>query len=123
MTIEPQTGESFREKVRRLRSDMAARGEDLSLAAPPMWRLAWRLGCTWKPPLFVGFWANAFVMGAAWGLSMLVISWIGLPYISRPVNGSVAVITLLGGAFFGLFMAAVLRSRARRLRLPPWSEY
>jgi len=54
---------------------------------------------------------------------MLVIAWIGLPYILRPVNAVTVAVVLLGGAFFGLFMAGLLRSQSRRLRLPPWSEY
>lgn len=123
MASESKAGESFREKVRRLRGDLVARGEDVSFAAPPAWRLAWRLGWRWTPPLFRGFWTNALTLGAAWGLTMLLIAWIALPYISRPLDAAGIVLTLLGGACFGLLLAGLLRLQSKRLRLPPWNEY
>lgn len=88
-------------------------------SAPPIYRLAWRLGLHIRPPLYQSFGSVALGMGAwfalVWGLMNWLLFWQteGMP-LSR-----VLVATLAGGLFFGLSMAIYYRRKAARLKLPP----
>ena len=114
--------EAFREKVQRLRNDLAAQGEGMSFATPPAWRLAWRLGWKWTPPLFQAFWINTLTMGGTWGVLMLILSNctpIGYGTFDRTAAAS----TLIGAASYGLLLAIMVRHKRKRLRLPSWRDY
>jgi apolipoprotein N-acyltransferase len=94
-------------------------------AAPPLYRLAWRLGFGLRPPLYASFAVNAFVMGGFYGVSMGVL---GLFWaMSRPGWRPAMALPVLGlacaaGAVFGVLMAGFMRRRARRAGLPPWDR-
>jgi len=53
----------FQEKVARMMEDLAARGVGKFTSAPPLFRLAWKLGLQVKPPLFLESWKVAFGFG------------------------------------------------------------
>lgn len=93
-------------------------------AAPPLYRLLWRLGVEIPPPLFAAFLPNALLMGGffacGWGLLMWLFTWSGNGQVS-PVLA--LLLALSAGLMFGIAMALYLRSKARQLNLPPWSEY
>ena len=114
---------THQQKLEEMYRHMAMLGVPKSTAAPPAWRLLWRLGVEVPPPLFTPFVPSALAMGVFfglfWGLFMWGILWSrqGMPL------GLMAAISLAAGALFGLIMAAYFRHVARKHRLPPWSEY
>lgn len=122
MTNEEAPVETFSSKIARMRKDLAARGVSPTLAAPPVWRIAWRLGWNWTPPLFRSFWVNALIFGSVWVVLWPIVMTC-LPIPSVPHAGAAVGAVVLGGAFFGLMMACVAHVQRKRLRLPPWSEY
>ncbi|UWX03491.1 hypothetical protein H1235_10200 [Pseudoxanthomonas sp. NC8] len=67
------------DKLERMRKHMLALGVSPSTAAPPLWKLLWRLGIDLPPPLFMGFWHTALLMGSFfglfWGLFMWLFMW------------------------------------------------
>ncbi len=108
----------YMKRMQALAEQLAAQGVTRSTFAPPAYQIAWRLGLRVRPPLYQPFSTLALGMGTGfgvlWGLMMWIFFWRadGLPAL--PAIGS----ALLGGALFGLLMAAYYRSRAARLRLP-----
>src|SRR5690606_5915862 len=114
---------THREKLDAMYRHMASLRVPRGTAAPPAWRLLWKLGIEVPPPLFARFAPAALAMGACfglgWGLAMWAILWARQ---DMPV-GVMVVASLAAGALFGLAMAAYFRHLARRHALPPWSEY
>jgi hypothetical protein len=111
------------EKLQQMYRHMEILGVSKSTAAPPAWRLLWRLGIEVPPPLFMPFVPGALTMsaffGLCWGLAMWGILWArqGMPL------GIMGVTALTAGLLFGFFMAAYFRHLARKHRLPSWAEY
>ena len=114
-------------KVAYLLKDFEQRGISTYTAAPPFYRLLWRLGFEVTPPHFASFSAIAQLTGAgfgvAWGLFMCLFVW--------SVAGSGAILSVfiaiipavVAGALFGILMAAYYRWQAKKLALPPWKDY
>ena len=90
-----------------------------STSAPPMYRLAWKLGLRVRPPLYQSFWSLALGLGIffgiAWGLLMWFLIWRG---DGKPISEAL-VASLAAGVLFGLWMAAYYRWKVKRLQLPP----
>ena len=111
------------EKLEAMKRHMTALGILQSTAAPPAWKLLWRLGVEIPPPLFLGFWHAALFMGTffglLWGAVMWLIlwSWQGMPL------AFVAIGSLSAGILFGLLMATYFRYLARKHNLPAWADY
>lgn len=122
MKIRSDLPGSFREKIRRLRRDLRARGEHLGFVAPPVYRLAWWMGWSWTPPLFLGFRENALRMGLLFAMPCAIVAG-GFPDRSSATLAGTASSALLGGVFFGLSMAGLAHLQQKRLKLPPWSGY
>lgn len=102
---------------------MDAIGIGRSTAAPPLWRLLWRVGMDVPPPLFLSFRAAALIMGSTFGLGWLCLVWL-LPWQRQELRLDVVLASsLLAGAWFGVVMAAYMRWLARRHALPLWSAY
>ena len=114
---------THQEKLEAMYRHMAVLGVSKSTAAPPAWRLLWRLGVEVPPPLFTPFMSSALAMGAFfglfWGLGMWAALWArqGVPL------AVMAASALAAGALFGLIMAAYYRHLARKHGLPAWAEY
>jgi hypothetical protein len=114
---------THKEKVDHLVDDLAKRGVGKYTAAPPLYRLLWRLGIEIPPPHFAGFWPLAIVMGVFFGVSWGLLMWF---FLWRDDNMPLAIAiaaSLLAGALFGVTMAAYYRWRAKKLALPPWDDY
>ncbi|HET6633096.1 MAG TPA: DUF6404 family protein [Rhodanobacteraceae bacterium] len=107
------------EKIEAMYRHMETLGVGRSTAAPPAWRLMWRLGWDVPPPMFLPFWRLAFAVGLAfglpWGVALMVVT--SLPLLV------IAAVAILGGACFGLVFAGIMYGMGRRHGLPPWSEY
>lgn len=121
---------THREKVDYFIADMKKRGVGEYTAAPPLYRLLWFMGMKIPPPHFQGFVALALGTGIPFGLFMGVAMslWAYLMYRGKGLSLEFALLTglpifLLGGALFGLTMAAYFRWSARRLNLPSWDQY
>lgn len=111
------------QKVERMYRHMAALGVSRSTAAPPAWRVLWRMGIGAPPPLFMSFLPVALVLGTFfavfWGLLMWAFFWafMGLS-TSAVILGSITA-----GVLFGVFMAAYFRHLAKKHGLPLWADY
>lgn len=114
---------THQEKLEIMYRHMALLGVPKSTAAPPAWRILWRLGVGVPPPLFASFIPCALAMGAGfallWGLLMWVILW----GRQGMLLGMSAAAALTAGALFGLIMGAYFRYLARKHRLPSWESY
>jgi hypothetical protein len=114
---------NHQEKVAHFLNESEQRGIGRYTAAPPLYRLLWRMGIAIPPPHFMGFWGLALLMGVFfgvfWGLFMWFVLWrddaMPLPF----AIGS----ALLAGLLFGVIMAAYYRWRAGKLALPRWQDY
>jgi hypothetical protein len=53
-------------------NDLAQRGVRKYTAAPPLYRVLWRLGFDIAPPPFATFWSNALLMGMGGLLPMVL---------------------------------------------------
>jgi hypothetical protein len=110
-------------KVDLVIAELAARGISKAAIAPPLFRLAWKLGIPIPPPHFLSFGALAVVMGTFFGVLWGIFMW--LVFWSDQGLGSVAALiaSLAAGALFGIAMAFYYRWKARQLGLPGWHDY
>jgi Family of unknown function (DUF6404) len=108
------------EKITFAVEELNARNVRKATATPLPYRLLWRLGFAIPPPLFQSFLGLAVFHGLLFGLLLGAI----LACVDRRLAPDGAtVFGTIGGAIFGLVMAAHFRLEARRLELPNWSEY
>lgn len=110
------------DRIDAMRRHLAELGIPDSTAAPPLWKLFWRMGFAVPPPPFMGTGRITLVMGGFfgvfWGLVMWLILW------SRP-GMTVWIATAaaaVAGALFGLGMAFYFRRLARKHVLAAWDE-
>jgi len=102
------------ERVAAMRRQLAELGIADSTAAPPLWKLLWRMGFAVPPPPFMGFGQITLLMGGFfgvfWGLLMWLITW-----SRQGVPTWIAVTaSVLAGALFGVCMAIYFRRLARK---------
>ncbi len=94
--------------------------------APPLQRLAWRMGILIPPPILAGFWFNFFFsgifFGVLWGVAMALFYLFVMPSSPRTVLTILPFAALLAGVMFGLFMAFTSRAQASRYDLPRWQN-
>ena len=111
------------EKIAFMLKDLGEKGIKKYTAAPPLYRLLWRLGFDVAPPLFASFWLITLQMGVFFAVGWGVVMWFwvwqgqGLPPIFAIIASAGA------GVCFGLAMAAYYRWRWRKLGLPRWEDY
>jgi len=116
--MKSHTSSSYREDMLRMVSELQAQGVSRYTSAPPVYRLAWRLGFRVKPPLYQSFRTRAATMGVAFGILMAIAQWL-LPLNDTPfLLGRTLLMTTVMGAIFGLTMSLILQLKIRRLRLP-----
>src|SRR5262245_34465704 len=114
------------EKITHLTEYLTGRGVKMArrTAAPPLWRMFWRLGLKTPPPLFLSFdrllfvFLLSFLVAFAFGP---LTAWLCL---RRPRFATlITLLTLANVLLAGLWLAAYFRLMARRLALPPWEQY
>ena len=114
---------THRQKVDNALAELAQNGIDAFTVAPPIFRLAWRLGLEFPPPHFLSFLSLALFMGSFYGFFMAGAAWLLVCLPLKLGMGPALVGGALGGILFGLCMAAYYRWQASKLRLPSWNEY
>jgi hypothetical protein len=118
---------THKDKVQALYRHMQVLEVSEWTAAPPLWRLLWRVGYELPPPMFNAFMHNALLLGVVfgigWGLLMAVAQTVLMPL---PLMGSLATwagAAIMAGVLFGLFMASYFHWLARKHRLGSWDSY
>lgn len=111
-------------KIECLQLELASRGVKKNAAAPPFFRLLWKLGLEVPPPLFLSFAQNASFLGGlfavGWGLWM----WAWLYFCMKPVKPiPLFLMSFFAGLIFGLAMAGWVKWQNRKLKLPLWQNY
>lgn len=116
------------EKITYYLRDMRQKGVRSWTAAPPLYRLLWRLGIKVRPPLFASFrslyWPPAVLYLCFF---LLLWWWEGGSHFwwweggSHSISGLVA--TVVAAVSIGVIMAAIIRRKARKLALPRWEDY
>jgi len=91
-------------------------------AVPPYTRFLQKIGLAPRPPHYLNFWRVVVGMGVwyacAWGLMMYVWQW-----RDQGMHiGVVVFLAVIGGAFFGLLMAAYYRKGQRKHNLTSWDD-
>lgn len=114
---------THQEKLEAMYRHMGRLGIARATAAPPAWRLLWRLGFEVPPPLFTPFWPGAIAMGLFFGVTWGVFMWLALWSRQGMPPVLFAAVSLAAGAAFGLIMAAYFRHLARKHGLPAWADY
>ena len=102
--------------------ELHAQGVARYTTAPPLYRLAWRLGLEIPPPLYQPFKTLAvnfgIYFGVTWGVFMGCFIWLSKgPSIASFI--ALVLGSILAGLWFGVFMGAYYRRKAKKLRLPP----
>jgi hypothetical protein len=111
--------DQYRTRMLAIADELRAQRVGKYTSAPPIYRLAWKLGIRVRPPLYQSFASLALGMGSwfgvVYGLLMWLLSWRGEGMsIARA-----SIESLFAGVFFGLAMAGYYRWKAARLKLPP----
>lgn len=112
-----------REKIEAALAHLKERGVKPMTAAPPVWRLFWRLGVDVPPPHFLGFGPLFVLTGLPYGLAMYLFGVLFLTAIGAPINPGFALMGVFSALFFGALMAGYYRWSASRLGLPSWSRF
>ncbi|GAB3513889.1 DUF6404 family protein [Pseudoxanthomonas daejeonensis] len=110
------------EKLKSYLAQAEALGINRWQAAPPLHRLAWRLGIPLAPPLCMSFAGLTLLFGGMFGLAMYFV--LNAPYWS-PIESPMATVVgaIVGGVLYGLAMAAVFKSQQRNSRFPLWRGF
>ncbi len=101
---------------------LAATDLKRSSYAPPFHRVLWRLGFSFPPPHFAGFFVNFAAMGAffgvGWGFLLGMYCW--FRYAMPPLT--VLPFAAAAAVLFAASMAMYFRHGARKHKLPSWSS-
>ena len=117
------TDPAFDARLQQALVFIESRGVRRSTAAPPLYRLFWRVGLKVPPPLMAGFWAIALLMGGFFGLFWGLLMWLLMWGRNSMPLAFAAALALVAGTLFGLLMAAVLRLQARNKQIPVWKDF
>ncbi|RUO31997.1 hypothetical protein CWE12_03125 [Aliidiomarina sedimenti] len=113
---------SFEIRKQAAMQELKASGIWKSNSMPPALIILWKLGIKAKPPHYKRFMQNALPLGVwfavVWGLLMWFLQW---RHQGFPVSAAI-VTALVGGVFFGVFMAAYYRWSARKHQLSDWVD-
>lgn len=110
--------DNYRKRMLALTEEMRAHGVKPYTFAPPVYRLAWRLGYHIKPPMYHSFLTLSLGMAVPFGILLALFSWFGpWPSEDRSVIKTLVTSTV-AAAFFGLAMAVEMRRQARKVALP-----
>lgn len=102
------------ERIVAMRRHLAELGIADSIAAPPLWKLFWRMGFAVPPPPFMGAGRITLVMGGFFGVFWGLVMWLML-WSRQGMTVWIAVTAAaVAGLLFGLCMAFYFRRLARK---------
>ena len=110
--------DEYRSRMLTIVEELHAQGMGRYTAAPPAYRLAWRLGIRVPPPIYQSFFSFAFRAGAGFAVGFGLLMWILFWRSEQHSLMRVLLTSIIAGVVFGLSMAAVYRSQRKRFRLP-----
>lgn len=115
---------TFRDKRDAALALLADRGVRRDTAAPPWYRLYWRLGLPVPPPHFQSV-VGAALVHAAFLWPLIAATGVTTLVVTTGGPGSPVVYVGLGlvGLLNGLILGFQYRLRARRLGLPRWRDF
>lgn len=114
--------DTYEHRIARAMAELEASSITSLNYAPPMFRIARRLGLKPRPPHYMSFLRAVLVLGpmfgVIWGAIMWFVQW---QHADLPV--AVALISaLLAGAIFGLLMAGYYRWAGSQAGLSKWED-
>lgn len=114
--------DDYPDRITRAMAELEASSISRLNYAPPLFRVARKLGLNPRPPHYISFMRSVLILGpafgAVWGAFMYVIQW-------RAAELPIAVIVmscLLAGAMFGLLMAGYYRWAGSQAGLTKWED-
>ena len=114
---------AFDTRLQQALAFIESKGVRRSTAAPPLYRLCWKMGLKVPPPLMAGFFSIALLMGSFFGVFWGLVMWLLMWHRADMPLAWAALLALLAGVLFGLMMAAVLRMQARGKQIPAWKDF
>lgn len=114
--------DSYEDRVARAMAELHASSINSLNYAPPMFRIARRLGMRPRPPHYMSFTRAAVLLGPAfgvlWGTLMWFVQWQGTDM--APVVAMAS--SVLAGVLFGLLMAGYYRWAGSQAGLTKWED-
>lgn len=101
---------------------MASTGIWRSNYAPPLVRLAWRLGWDLPLPHFLPAWQVVLGFGVYFGVAFTGLMWLMLGRSEGWAADRLASMALVAGALFGVSMALYYAHGRRKNALPRWED-
>lgn len=110
--------DEYRSRMLAIVEELHAQGMGRYTAAPPAYRLAWRLGIRVPPPIYQSSFSFALQAGARFAVGFGLLMWVLFWRSEQHSLMRVLLTSTVAGAVFGLRMAAVHRSQRKRFRRP-----
>lgn len=114
--------DDYQDRIERAMAQLEASSISRLNYAPPMFRIARRLGLKPRPPHYMSFLRAVLVLGPIFGVLWGGLMWV-LQWRSAETPIAVALLAaLLAGALFGLLMAGYYRWAGGQAGLSKWED-
>lgn len=110
--------DEYRKRMLQVVDELHAQGVGRYTSAPPLYRLAWRLGIHVPPPMYRSFRAVALELGASFAVGYGLLMWLFFWRADQHSALRMVVTAVIAGVGFGWGMAMWYRHRFRSVRLP-----
>ncbi|GAB5447824.1 DUF6404 family protein [Gymnodinialimonas sp.] len=114
--------DSYEDRLARAMAELDASSISSLNYAPPLFRIARRLGLRPRPPHYMSFRRAVLLLGPAfgglWGAMMWLLQW----QDAEVPTAVVLTASLLAGALFGLAMAGYYRWAGSQAGLSKWED-
>ncbi|ABD56790.1 DUF6404 family protein [Jannaschia sp. CCS1] len=114
--------DDYQTRIARAMAELEASSINSLNYAPPLFRVARRLGLKPRPPHYMSFGRAVLILGPIfgifWGALMYVVQW----RAADLALGLVVSASLMAGALFGLLMAGYYRWAGSQAGLTKWEE-